>query len=290
MLTLLKTLLSRAIRGNGVPRKVVIWLTIGINRAGRKTILRGRFSVSHLAQTFGQLPLKQAASNASLDSGASGRDHVAMFFSIDGIDGTGKTTQLDLFVGWLRSRGLTVTTCRDPGSTRLGEELRQILLHKSETAIGRRSEMLLYMAARAQLVDEVIRPALAAGQVVVCDRYLLANVVYQGYGGGLAVEDLWRVGEVAIDGVVPTLVFVLDMSADDAARRLNREPDRMESQGLAYMERVRQGYLAEAACRANVIVLDAARDIEAVQADMRAAAERALNLGVAGSEIHFSRA
>jgi dTMP kinase len=202
---------------------------------------------------------------------------VPMFFSFDGIDGTGKSTQLGLFVEWLRCRGLDVATCRDPGSTRLGERLREILLHKSEIAIGRRSEMLLYMAARAQLVDEVIRPALACGKAVVSDRFLLANVVYQGYGGGLPVDDLWQVGEVAVAGVQPALVFLLDLAVDRALRRLNREPDRVESQGARFMEQVRQGYLTEAARRHDVALIDADREISVVQADVRAAAARVLD-------------
>lgn len=201
----------------------------------------------------------------------------AMFFSMDGIDGAGKSTQTELFVEWLRELGHDVLTCRDPGSTPLGERLREILLHKSDTAIGRRSEMLMYMAARAQLVEQVIRPALDAGQTVVSDRFLLANVVYQGHAGGLDVDTLWQVGEVAIAGVRPTLTLLLDMSVQEAARRMNREPDRMESQGLDFMQRVRQGFLTEAARRGDVAVIDASRDVVAVQADLRAAAERVLD-------------
>jgi dTMP kinase len=200
-----------------------------------------------------------------------------MFFSFDGIDGVGKSTQLTLLVAWLRQRGCDVLTCRDPGSTELGERLREILLHKSDTPIGRRAEMLLYMASRAQMVDQVIRPALDAGRVVVSDRFLLANVVYQGYAGGLAVEDLWRVGEVAVAGLLPARIFLLDMDVVAAVQRRNRDPDRMESQGLDYMEAVRQGFLAEAARRQEIVVIDAGRDITTVQADIRRAAEGILS-------------
>lgn len=200
-----------------------------------------------------------------------------MFLSFDGIDGCGKTTQMERFVAWLRDSGRLVTTCRDPGGTELGEKLREILLHKSETPIGRRAEMLLYMASRAQLVDQFIRPALDAGQIVVCDRFLLANVVYQGHAGGLAVEALWEVGEVAVDGLQPDRILLLDMDAAAAAGRMNREPDRMESQGLRYMEQVRRGYLAEAARRPEIAVIDAARAVDAVQADIRHAAEEWLS-------------
>ena len=108
-----------------------------------------------------------------------------MFISFDGVDGVGKSTQTELFVEWLREQGQTVVTCRDPGSTELGERLRTLVLKASDIKIDAESEMLLYMAARAQLVAEVIQPALAAGQFVVSDRFLLANVVYQGHAAGL---------------------------------------------------------------------------------------------------------
>ena len=133
-----------------------------------------------------------------------------MFFSIDGGDGAGKSTQLERFCQWLRDRGHAVATFRDPGSTGVGEAVREILLHRHDLAIDRRSEMLLYMAARAQMVQQCIRPALDEGKTVVTDRYLLANVVYQGHAGGLDVDTLWEVGRVATGGLMPDLTLVLD--------------------------------------------------------------------------------
>ncbi len=200
-----------------------------------------------------------------------------MFFSIDGGDGTGKSTQVALFCQWLRGQGREVAACRDPGSTPLGEAIRQLLLNRHDLAIDRRSEMLLYMAARAQLVEEVIRPALARGETVVSDRYLLANVVYQGHAGGLDVATLWEVGRIATGGLLPDLTVVLDMPAEDAAKRLDRQPDRMELQGEAFHARVRAGFLAEAARQPDrIVVASAAQPIEKVQADIRRAAERVL--------------
>ncbi|MFO0902826.1 MAG: dTMP kinase [Pirellulales bacterium] len=169
-----------------------------------------------------------------------------MFVSFDGVDGTGKSTQVELFVAWLRRQGREVVQCRDPGATPLGDELRKILLHRGDLNLQRRSEMLLYMAARAQLVEEVIRPALAAGKTVVSDRYLLANIVYQGYAGGLDIDSIRQVGRVATDGLSPDLTLVLDMPASAAAARIGRELDRMESQGLDFLEAVRRGFLDEA--------------------------------------------
>lgn len=198
-----------------------------------------------------------------------------MFVTFDGVDGTGKSTQLELFCQWLRSRGLDLVTCRDPGGTPLGERIRSILLDSHDTPINRRSEMLLYQASRAQLVDETIRPALTAGKTVVCDRFLLATVVYQGHAGGLEVDDVWRVGRVATGGIAPDLTFLLDMPATEAAARIDREMDRMESRGLEYLERVRQGYLTEAKRdSARIVVIDANRSIDDVQHDIRRTAEK----------------
>ncbi len=200
-----------------------------------------------------------------------------MFFSIDGGDGTGKSTQCELFCQWLRELGHEVVACRDPGSTRLGEAIRGLLLDRHDLEIDRRSEMLLYMAARAQMVEEVIRPALEQGKTVVADRYLLANVVYQGHGGGLDAETLWEVGGVATGGVMPDLTVLLDMPADAAAGRIAGQLDRMEQQGDAFHGRVREGFLAEAARRPQqIVVVDASRPVEQVQAEIREAARRVI--------------
>lgn len=200
-----------------------------------------------------------------------------MFFSFDGVDGAGKSTQIRLLAEALRAQGRDVLTCRDPGSTALGERLREILLHHHATPIHRRSEMLLFMAARAQLVEEVIRPALAASKVVISDRYVLATVVYQAHAGGLTPDEVWRVGDVTVAGVLPRLVFLLDMPAEKAAARLQRSLDRMESQGLEYLEQVRQGFLAESGrFPHHVVVLNADRPAEAIHAEVLERAHAAL--------------
>lgn len=197
-------------------------------------------------------------------------DRRGLFVSVDGGDGVGKSTQLDLLLPWLRECGHDVAACRDPGSTPLGEAIRQIVLHRHDLAIHRRAEMLLYMAARAQLVEEVIRPAIEQGRTVVSDRYLLANVVYQGYGGGLDVEELWRVGNTAVAGLMPDLVLLLDVPPEVARLRLGRPLDRMESQGEEFRRRVRDGFLYEAARRSEqIVVVDASGSIEEVQAALR---------------------
>jgi dTMP kinase len=199
-----------------------------------------------------------------------------MFVSFDGVDGVGKSTQIRLLVEALRSRGKEVVTCRDPGGTPLGERLREILLDHHGLEIHRRSEMLLYMASRAQLVEEVIRPALASGKTVISDRFLLANVVYQGHAGGLNPGEVWRVGEITVGGLMPDIVLVLDMPAERAAMRIQRAADRMEAQGLDYLESVRQGFLLEAREKPEkIIVINADRQPEAVHADVLRAVEQA---------------
>ena len=138
--------------------------------------------------------------------------------------GAGKSTQIRLLADAPTQRGREVVTCRDPGSTPLGDQLRSILLDHHDTPIHRRAEMLLYMASRAQLVEQVIRPALAAGKIVISDRYLLANIVYQAHAGGLNPSDVWQVGQITVAGIMPRLVFLLDMPAELASRRIQRCP------------------------------------------------------------------
>lgn len=168
-----------------------------------------------------------------------------MFISLDGVDGSGKSTQIQLLCDWLRAQGREVVVVRDPGGTALGEALREILLHRQDIPLCTASEMLLYMASRAQMVDEIVRPALASGKTVVSDRFLLANVVYQGSAGGLPVDDIWQVGRVALGGLQPDITLVLDIAPELAIQRIARGFDRLESRGLSYMQRVRAGYLEQ---------------------------------------------
>lgn len=207
-----------------------------------------------------------------------------MFLSIDGGDGAGKSTQIELLCRWLQGLGFSLVTCRDPGSTALGEAVREILLHRHEVSLGLRSEMLLYMAARAQLVDEVIRPALSAGKLVICDRYLLANVVYQGYAGGLDPAMVWQLGYVATDHLLPDLTIVLDVPVAVAAKRLAGSADRLESRGAEYHEKVRQGFLAEAARQPRqVVVVDASGTVEQVQAEIQSVVSKRLREAAPGT-------
>jgi dTMP kinase len=169
-----------------------------------------------------------------------------MFISLDGIDGTGKSTQLTLLAERLRTLGHTVTTCTDPGGTDLGARLREILLYGRQTQMSMRAESLMFMASRAELVERVIRPALARGEVVISDRFLLANVVYQGHAGGLDPTDLWTIGRFSTGELEPDLTLVLDLPVEVArTRRKPTATDRVESRGDWYFQRVRDGFLYE---------------------------------------------
>ena len=193
-----------------------------------------------------------------------------VFISLDGVDGGGKSTQVRLLAEHLQSLGHDVLTFRDPGGTKLGEALREILLHRQEIPLTGTAEMLLYMASRAELVAECIRPALESGKTVITDRFLLANVVYQGCAGGLDPNQLWQVGEIATGGLQPDLTIVLDIAVEQALGRIERGFDRLESRGVEYMEKVRRGFLEQVShLGSRAMVVDANAGIEVVQARIR---------------------
>jgi dTMP kinase len=193
-----------------------------------------------------------------------------MFISFDGGEGCGKSTQIELTCKWLRSLGRNVISCRDPGTTEVGCAIRDILLHSSDLRIDRKTEMLLYMAARSQLVEQIIRPALQQEIMVVSDRYLLATIAYQGYAGGLDIDDIRRVGCIVTEEIIPDVTFYLDISPQVAYKRIDRQLDRMESMGMEFHQRVRSGYLTEAAEPQNrIVVIDATKTVDEVQAIIR---------------------
>lgn len=194
---------------------------------------------------------------------------LAPFLSLDGIDGTGKSTQCRLLVEWLNSVDVSAILCGDPGGTPVGDQLRQILL-ASKAELSVRAEALLFMASRAELVEKVIRPTLESGRVVVSDRFVAANAVYQGHAHGLAPDELWSIGKFATGGLLPDLTLILDLPVDLAAARRGRTADRMEARGLEYLDRVRRGFLMEAARQPELFhVLDAAPDVATLQQQIR---------------------
>lgn len=210
-----------------------------------------------------------------------------VFLCLDGPDGGGKTTQATLLAEWLRTRGFDVVACRDPGGTALGDRLRAILLDRSTAHLSLRAEMLLYMASRAQLVEEIIRPALDAGKVVISDRFLLANIVYQGFAGGLSVDEIGQVGNAATGGLLPDLTIILDVPAELAKARIGAARDRIEDRPDDYRARVRNGFLGAAhgsgdqPCpyySAPIVVVDAAAEPRIVSERIQNEVERVLAL------------
>ena len=200
-----------------------------------------------------------------------------VFLSLDGLDGTGKSTQCRLLVDWLAGQKVPVTACADPGGTAVGQELRKLVLFGREHRIGTTTEAMLFMASRAQLVEEVIRPALDRGEVVVSDRFTLANVVYQGHAGGMNPEDLWAVGRVATGGLEPDLTLVFDVPLEVSLARRGREPDRMEERDLEFHRRVQTGFRYEAGRRPEKYrIIDATPDADAVQRAARREVARLL--------------
>jgi dTMP kinase len=192
-----------------------------------------------------------------------------LFLSLDGVDGAGKSTQCRLLADWLSARGKEVVVCHDPGGTELGQQLRDILLHH-RGAMALPTEALLFMASRAQLVAEVIRPALVAGKIMLTDRFLLANIVYQGHAGGLDPADLWRVGAFYTGGLEPDLTCVLDLPPEISNARRKPSADRLESRGEEYFAKVRAGFLAEARRRPERFrIIDATPGVEIVQEKLR---------------------
>ncbi len=193
---------------------------------------------------------------------------------LEGMDGSGKSSQVGVVAGWLAERGRTVVTCRDPGSTPVGDAIREILLHRHDLQMTAEAEMFLYMAARSQLVREVIAPALEAGSWVVSDRFLLSNIVYQGHAGGLDPDQVRLVGGLATGNLAPDLTLLLDVDLDTVSRRLDRPLDRLEARGQDYRQRLRDGYHREAA-RAAATIIDATADLATVSGLIIAAVQAA---------------
>jgi dTMP kinase len=212
-----------------------------------------------------------------------------IFLTLEGPEGAGKTTQSRLLVEYLRRAGHRVLHTREPGGTPIGEQIRTLLLDPRHGDMAARTEMLLFAASRAQLVAEVIAPALAQGALVLCERYVDASVAYQGVGRGLGVDIVRQVNAAATGGLSPDVTLLLDVDAAEGLRRA-REPaaasdvrnewgggDRMEREAPAYHARVREGFLELARNEPQrILVIDARGPVEDVQRDIRRAVDEFL--------------
>ncbi len=202
------------------------------------------------------------------------------FITIEGSEGCGKSTQSKFLVDHLTAKGFPVKLVREPGGVVISEKVREILLDKKNTRMNNECETLLYMAARAQLVEEVVMPELGRGTVLVCDRFLDSTVAYQGYGCGVSVEAIKAMGLFATKGVVPDLTFFLDLPTEEGLRRRGTERDRIELRSMEYHERVRAGYHQIARSEPDrVIVIDGRKSKEENFMAIRARVEKLLKIG-----------
>lgn len=198
---------------------------------------------------------------------------MSLFITFEGPEGSGKSSQIALLASFLQQRGFSVVTTREPGGTPIGDEIRACVHNVANTAMTPTAEMLLYSASRAQLVGQVIRPSLAAGQMVLCDRFADSTIAYQGYGRGLNLEHLHQVTAIATGGLQPDITFLLDIDVEHGlARRTGGglEMNRLDLEAVQFHQRVRDGYHQLAMVNpARWVVVDADRPITAVQADLQ---------------------
>ena len=187
-----------------------------------------------------------------------------LFITFEGGDGCGKTTQIKLLDEYLRSKGYKTLLTREPGSVGLGEKVREILLNY-DGDVSPVCESFLFLADRAQNVDCIIKPALKEGTIVICDRHTDSSVAYQGYGRGLDIDRINKLNNIATSGLKPDLTIVLDVDVETSQARVGSEKDRMESAGIEFFERVRQGFLEIAKQEPErVKVVDSNQSIEEI--------------------------
>jgi len=186
------------------------------------------------------------------------------FIVLDGPDGCGKSTQSRMLTQWVQGQGVATASFRDPGTTIIGEKIREILLSRAHDAMTTPTEVLLYMAARAQLWAEAIAPALEQGRCVLLDRWLSSTCAYQGYAGGFGIDKVVAIAADSLERAWPDLTVILDVDQETAAGRLNRELDRMEQKGADYHAKVREGFLKLAETREDFVLIDATQSPEAV--------------------------
>ncbi len=205
---------------------------------------------------------------------------MSKFITLEGPDGSGKTTQAHLLVEWLRELDYEVVLTREPGGTEIGDQIRAVLHDPQNTAMDARAEILLYSASRAQHAAQLIRPALAAGRVVISDRYADSTLAYQGYGRGLDLDELRAITTFATRGLLPDLTLYFDIvPREGLQRRLlsGEEWNRMDAEELAFHRRVRAGYLKLVSQEpGRWVVINAALPMEEVQAEVKAAVKARL--------------
>ena len=191
-----------------------------------------------------------------------------LFITFEGADGCGKTTQMSLLAEHLEKQGYDVVLTREPGGKGLGEKVREILLNY-DGEVSDRCESFLFLADRAQNIDIIVNPAVEAGKIVLCDRHTDSTVAYQGYGRGLDLNRINQLNNIATNGRKPDLTFVFDIDTETSMKRVGKEKDRMESAGLEFHNRVREGYLKIAEHEPDRIkIIDASKSIEEIHEEV----------------------
>ncbi|MEG0919726.1 MAG: dTMP kinase [Bacilli bacterium] len=205
-----------------------------------------------------------------------------LFISIEGPDGSGKSTQLGFIKEYIDEKNIKTLFTREPGGTAIGEKIREIILDKNNTEMASMTEVFLYAAARAQIVNEVIKPNIEKGNVVICDRFVDSSIAYQGYGRGLG-DCVSEINSYAVDGYMPDYTFFLKLDSSRGLKRiesdnsLRKEKDRIEEAGLEFHQKVLKGYMElEDKFKDRIIAIDASQSIEDVRLEIRGHLDRIL--------------
>ncbi|HEY8892969.1 MAG TPA: dTMP kinase [Clostridium sp.] len=190
--------------------------------------------------------------------------------ALEGPDGSGKTTQIQLLENHLKELGYEVVRAREPGGTEISEKIREIILDNDNSDMSYMCEALLYAASRAQLVSEVIKPALKAGKIVICDRFVYSSMVYQGIGRGLGMDRIKSINEVALDGLEADLIFMITIPYEEGLKRkkMQRTLDRLENSGNDFHKKVFEGYLDICEKYDKIEVIDGNRNIDEIHKDI----------------------
>jgi dTMP kinase len=195
-----------------------------------------------------------------------------LFITVEGIDGSGKSTQIDLMKDYIQGKGFDVVLTREPGGTKISEKIRAIILDLENSEMGAITEMLLYAAARAQLVSEIIKPAIENGKIVICDRFIDSSYVYQGFGRGIDLDIIKNVNDEAMGGIVPDITFFFDVNPEIALKRRISATgmDRIEKEKMEFHFRVYSGYKKLASLYPQRIkLIDGSKSVEEVFCDVK---------------------
>lgn len=215
---------------------------------------------------------------------------MGIFITMEGPDGAGKSTQIDLLRGYLLERGYDIIVCREPGGTVISEAVREVILNKDYKNMGHMTELLLYAAARAQLVEEVIQPALEEGKVVICDRFIESSAVYQGIARGMGIDLVYEINQFAVGSTMPDITILLDIDAETGIGRKKQQAqlDRMESEKLEFHKKVVEGYrlLAERD-KKRMVKIDGSNSIEEIHRQIKGAVNNTLLRDGRGCDEEF---